>query len=42
MATLSSILAWKNPRREKPGRIQSMGLQEFDATEDSCTRLLIY
>jgi len=42
MATLSSILAWKDPRREKPGRLQSMGLHELDATEDSCTHLLIY
>ena len=27
MATHSSILAWKIPRIEKPGRLQSMGLQ---------------
>ena len=27
MATLSSTLAWKIPRTEKPGRLQSMGLQ---------------
>jgi len=27
MATHSSILAWRIPRTEKPGRIQSMGLQ---------------
>ena len=27
MATHSSILAWKIPRTEKPGRLQSMGLQ---------------
>ena len=27
MATLSSALAWKIPRTEKPGRLQSMGLQ---------------
>ena len=27
MATHSSILAWKIPRREKPGGLQSMGLQ---------------
>ena len=26
MATHSSILAWKIPRTEKPGRLQSMGL----------------
>ena len=27
MATHSSILAWEIPRMEKPGRLQSMGLQ---------------
>ena len=27
MATHSSPLAWKIPWREKPGRLQSMGLQ---------------
>ena len=27
MATYSSTLAWKIPRVEKPGRLQSMGLQ---------------
>ena len=27
MATLSSILAWKIPWMEEPGRLQSMGLQ---------------
>ena len=27
MATLSSILAWKIPCTEEPGRLQSMGLQ---------------
>ena len=33
MATHSSILAWKIPWTEKPGRLQSMGLQESDTTE---------
>ena len=28
MATLSSILAWKNPRTEEPGGLQSMGSQK--------------
>ena len=28
MATHSSILAWEIPWTEKPGRLQSMGLQE--------------
>ena len=27
MATHSSTLAWKSPWTEKPGRLQSMGLQ---------------
>ena len=27
MATHSSILAWKMPRTEEPGRLQSVGLQ---------------
>ena len=29
MATHSSILAWRTPWTEEPGRLQSMGLQEF-------------
>ena len=33
MATHSSILAWKIPWMEKPGRLQSMGSQELDTTE---------
>ena len=33
MATHSSILAWKMPWTEKPGRLQSMGLKESDSTE---------
>ena len=28
MATHSSIFAWKIPRTEAPGRLQSMGLQK--------------
>ena len=27
MATHSSVLAWRIPWREEPGRLQSMGLQ---------------
>ena len=27
MATHSSILAWRSPRTEEPGGLQSMGLQ---------------
>ena len=33
MATHSNILAWKIPRTEKPGRLQSMGSQRSDMTE---------
>ena len=29
MATHSSILAWRIPRMEKPGRLQSMGSQSW-------------
>ena len=32
MATYSSILAWRIPRTEEPGGLQSMGLQ-IDTTE---------
>ena len=30
IATHSSILAWRIPWTEEPGRLQSMGLQESD------------
>ena len=33
MATHSSILAWKIPWTEDPGRLQSKGSQESDTTE---------
>ena len=32
MAAHSSILAWRIPWTEKPGRLQSMGSQELDTT----------
>ena len=32
IATHSSVLAWRIPRTEEPGRLQSMGLQESDTT----------
>ena len=32
MATHSSILAWRIPCTEEPGRIQSVGSQESDTT----------
>ena len=33
MATHSGILAWRIPRTEKPGGLQSTGSQESDTTE---------
>ena len=33
MATQSSILAWKIPWREVPGKVQSMGLQRVGHDE---------
>ena len=33
MVTHSSILAWKIPWMEEPGRLQSMGSQKSDMTE---------
>ena len=33
VVTHSSILAWRIPWTEEPGRLQSMGLQESDTTE---------
>ena len=33
MVTHSSILAWRIPWMEKPGRLQSMGSKKSDTTE---------
>ena len=33
MATYSSTLAWKSPWTEEPDRLQSMGSQKSDTTE---------
>ena len=33
MASHSSILAWRIPWTEEPGRLESMGSQESDVTE---------
>ena len=33
MVTRSSILAWKIPWTEEPGRLQCVGLQKLDTTE---------
>ena len=37
MATHSSILAWRIPWTEEPGRLQSMGLQESNMTKHTPT-----
>jgi len=39
MATHSSILAWKIPWTEEPGRLQSTGSQESDMTERLSTHI---
>ena len=41
MATHSSILAWRIPRTEEPGGLQSMGLQR-DMTERRTLYLVLY
>ena len=33
MATHSSILAWRIPRTEEPGKLQALGRKELDTTE---------
>ena len=38
LATHSTILAWKIPWIEKPGRLQSMGSKESDTTEHTSTQ----
>ena len=40
MATHSSILAWKIPWMEEPGRLQSMGHKESDTTDFTFTFIL--
>ena len=40
MATHSSILAWKIPLMEEPGRLQSKGLQRFG--HDGATSLSFF
>ena len=37
MATHSSILAWRIPWTEEPGKLQSMGSQELDMAEQLST-----
>ena len=40
MATYSSILAWKIPRTEEPGGLQSMGSPESNLTTQTTTTRL--
>ena len=42
MATHSSILAWRIPWTGEPGRLQFMGSQESDMTEQlrTCTHIV--
>ena len=42
MATDSSTLAWKIPWMEEPGRLQSMGLQRLDMTEQLHFHFLLH
>ena len=37
MATHSSVLAWRIPWTEEPGRLQPIGLQESDTTDQLST-----
>ena len=39
MATYSSILAWKIPWTEEPGRLQSMGLQKESRVGHNTTKV---
>ena len=41
MATYSSILAWKIPWTEEPGRLQSMGCEELDTTKCTCNEFAL-
>ena len=41
MATRSSILAWRIPRTEEPGRLQSMGSQSWTQLSDFTFTLYI-
>ena len=41
MTTHSSILAWRIPRTEEPGRLQSQGHKESDTTEQLTLSLFI-
>ena len=38
MATHSSILAWRTPWADEPGRLQYRGCKELDAAVYTCTQ----
>ena len=40
MVTNSSILAWRIPRTEEPGRVQSMGLQRVGHDRSNLARVI--
>ena len=42
MATHSSILAWKIPRTEEPGGLQSKGSQESETTTNHMSRFWVF
>ena len=42
MATHSSILAWRGPWTEEPGRLQLQGHKESDTTEQLTLSLFVY
>ena len=42
MTTHSSILAWRIPWAEEPGKLQSMGSKELDTTEQLSIAQHIY
>ena len=44
MATPSSVLAWRSPRTEEPGRLQSMGFcrVRHDCSDLACRHPLLY
>ena len=42
MATHSSILAWRVPWTEEPGRLQLQGHKESDTTEQLTLSLFVY
>ena len=42
MATQFSILAWKIPWTEEPGRLQVQEVTELDTTDCTCTPVCVY